>query len=56
VARTYLVHRTAAPRRWRSGGSGEKERGRQMQDWSVAIGLIVVVIVWIQIFMDYRKS
>jgi len=27
-----------------------------MQDWSVAIGLIVVVIVWIQIFMDYRKS
>ena len=26
-----------------------------MQDWSVAVGLIVVAISWVQIFMDYRK-
>ena len=26
-----------------------------MQDWSVAVGLIVVAITWVQIFMNYRK-
>ena len=27
-----------------------------MGDWTVAIGILVVAIVWIQIFLDYRKK